>query len=227
MLGRAAGVNRLVGRQLEADEVGLAHDSGIDVVHRRGQQLPSHEWILLLGQQPIGQQHLGEDRGGLGQRQGRMLGQQRMVLGHHAVDRMTQLVGQSGHIPHPAGVVDQDPRRHAGEYRGTEGTTLLAATIFAVDVLFAKDPLGLPREDRIKVSEGPQNHLHGLAVGHLTLRLGQGCIDVVPAKLAQTQPLGLQPEKPLKQPSALPYHPDESGYCLVGNVVGEIAHADG
>ena len=98
-----------MGLLLEQHEVGLPEHRGVDVVHGRGQQLAPGQGIGLLAQQAVGHHHLAEDRSRLGERQRGVLGQHRVVLREHAVDRVPQLVGQGRHVPHPAGVVDQHP----------------------------------------------------------------------------------------------------------------------
>ena len=81
--GRFVLENGGVGCLLKKDEVGLAHDCGVDVVHRAGQKVPPHSRVFLLGQQFVGHYHFRKDRSGLGQGQGGVLGQHRVMLGHH------------------------------------------------------------------------------------------------------------------------------------------------
>ena len=130
-----------MGLDLEEDEVGLAQDGRVDVVDGGGQQLAAGERIGLLAQQPVGHQHLGEHRGGLGQRQRGVLGEAGAVARQHAVDGVAELVGEGGHVAHPAGVVDQHPGGVAGQHGVAEGAAPLALADLAVEVALVEHPL--------------------------------------------------------------------------------------
>ena len=149
---------------LEHHEVGLAQHRGVDVVHGRGQQLAPGQRVRLLAQQAVGHQHLAEDRGGLGERQRGVLGEQRVVLREHAVDRVPQLVRERRHVAHPAGVVDQHPGREARQDRGAESAAALALADLAVEVVLGEHPLRHLREARMEVVEGLQHRAHRVGV---------------------------------------------------------------
>ncbi len=80
ILERAPGEDGLVRLELVEHEVALAQHRRVDVVDRRGQQLAARQRVGLLAQQAVGDQHLGEHRGGLGERQRGVLGEDRVAL---------------------------------------------------------------------------------------------------------------------------------------------------
>ena len=86
----------------------LTHHGGVDVVHAGSEDLAPHQWILFLFQQLFVHDHFGENRRSFRQRKRGVLGQNRVVFGHHAVDGMAQFVGDGGDVTHLVGIVQQD-----------------------------------------------------------------------------------------------------------------------
>ena len=227
LVGGAAGEDRRVRVDLEEHEVGLPQHGRVDVVHGGGQQLAAGEGIGLLAQQPVGDQHLGEDRGGLGERQRGVLGEAGAVARQHAVDGVAELVGQGRHVAHPAGEVDQHPRCVAGEHGVAEGAAALALADLAVEVALGKDPLSVFRKLGVEIVERLQHRADGVGVVDLAVGAGERGVEVVAPELREAQPTGLQPEVALEEADVLARGLQQHLDGAVGDVVVQVAHGEG
>ncbi len=79
----------------------------------------------------------------------------------------------------------------------------------------------------MEIVERLEHGAHGVAVGDLAVRGGQGGIEVVPAQPVHPQPLGLEPEVALEEGRVLARDVQQHLDRPVRDVVVEVAHGDG
>ena len=153
-----------MGLLLEQGKIRLAHDRGIGVVHLLEEDVAANGFILLLGQQLVGQHHLAEGGGGLGQRKGRVEGKRAVMGGQHGVDGVTELMGHGRHVAGAALVVQQHVGRHIWQHRPAEGAVAFALAHLAVHVLLVEDALSHLSQLRVEGVERVEDHLRRIVV---------------------------------------------------------------
>ena len=153
-----------MGLLLEQGKIRLAHDRGIGVVHLLEEDVAAHGFILLLGQQLVGQHHLAEGGGGLGQRKGRVEGKRAVMGGQHGVDGVPELMGHGRHVAGAALVVQQHVGRHIWQHRPAEGAVAFPLAHLAVHVLLVEDALSHLSQLRVEGVERVEDHLRRIVV---------------------------------------------------------------
>ena len=164
LVDRGALRRHLVRPALEQHEERLAQDRGVHVVELRGDHVAPGRGVRLALEQQVGQQHLGEDGRGLGQRQRRLEGQHGMPAGQQRMEGVAELVRERGDLARLARVVDQHPGVALRRDAVAERPAPLAGPDPAVDVPRLEDAPGKGRRLARKAREPLHDRLHGLVV---------------------------------------------------------------
>ena len=98
----------LVGGEFEAGQQTLAKGGGDDLFEAGTEEADAHLGVLLKRQKMAGQQHLGEDTGGFGKGEGRMVVEEVVALRQEVMDTMADLVGQGRDIAARPAEVEED-----------------------------------------------------------------------------------------------------------------------
>ena len=104
----------------------LAEDGRDLALDRLGEQVEPRARVVGLAEQAAEDELLGEDRGGLGDRQRRALVEDPLLAGQVLVDPVAELVGEGRHVAAAVGPVEHHVGVDRGHGRGAEGAAALA-----------------------------------------------------------------------------------------------------
>ena len=185
---------------LEIMERHLPHDGVQHILDLARQKPAAGACIIGAVDQLAEGQHLGKDRGGLGQRQRRVRHQVSAVGGKALVNAVAHLVRQRHHIARLAGEIHQDVGVRGRRDRMREGTRALAGARRRIDPVAGEKRLRKLGHLRVEP---------GKAVEHKPLRLvpGEGPVVIIgkrrvavpPVDGLAAHPAGLQPVIAVRQ----------------------------
>ncbi len=167
---------------LKDGKVNLAQDGGKSVV-----QLPEED--IFLTEASVSRSSIRSVRvispkveAVLRQRQAGVLGVERVLLGHHGMYSVPELVRHGGDVVGFALVIQQHPGSARAEWWAERAAHLTFAH-FAVHMLFREDAPGFAGKDLVEALEGFEGKRDGFFVAEAFIRFGDRRVDIVAAQL--------------------------------------------